>query len=70
MRYRVTVERLADGRYRGCCDAGADGLVEAEGSSREIVVARIEQGIRYRLELCPCSRPADEYLRLEVREAG
>lgn len=70
MRYRVTVERLAEGRYRGRCDTGPDGLVEAEGPSRETVLARIEQGIRYRLELCPCSRPADEYLRLDVREAG
>lgn len=68
MRYSLTIERLADGRYRGSCDAGREGVVEAEGTSRDEVVARIERAIRYRLELCPCSRSAEEYLRLDVRE--
>ncbi len=70
MTYRVTVKRLRSGRYYARCNAGPDGMAEAEGDSPASAVERVEKEIRYRLELCPCSRQAREFLRLEVRQLG
>ena len=70
MTYQVIVEPIAGGRYRARCDAGPEGRLSAEAGSAEAAVANLEKEIRYRLELCPCSRPAREYLRLEVRHLG
>ncbi len=66
MQYRVSVKRLSGGGYHARCNAGPDGVVEAEDQSAAAAVARVEKEIRYRLELCPCSRPAREVLKLEV----
>ena len=67
VRYHVTLKQLSTGGYYARCDSGPTGLLETQGSSREEVLSQMHKEIEYRLELCPCSRPARDSIELGVR---
>ena len=62
MRYRVELERRADGRVLARCpDLGVD----AEAPTRDEALRSLREAARYALEVCPCDTTADA-LELDV----
>ena len=67
MRYRVKLKHLSAGGYYARCESGPSGLLEAHGTSCEEALSKMRKEIEYLLELCPCSRPAQDSIELDVR---
>lgn len=64
--FRVTVRRQRDGSYL----ATSEGPVcMSRASSEAEVLEKIRNEIRYRLEFCPCSGVAEDYVQLDVARA-
>ncbi len=70
MRFPVTIKKLIDGKVQARCIGTVAGEVSVVGDSREEVLERARDEIRYRIELCPCSTVAEDYVELDVREAA
>ena len=70
MRFPVRVKKLIDGKVQARCSGTVAGEVSVLGDSREEALERMRSEIRYRIELCPCSTVADDYVELEVEEAA
>jgi hypothetical protein len=68
MRFPVTVKTLIDGKVQVRSVDTLAGEVTVIGESREAALERARNEIRYRIELCPCSTVAEDYVELEVRE--
>lgn len=68
MKYACTVKHLMDGAWHARSVASPVGLVEVTGGSRDEALEKLRQEIRYRVELCPCSGVAADYVQLEVRD--
>ena len=49
--------------------AGDVGPVEVQGSDRETALRLLRNEIRFRLEWCPCSAVAEDYVKLLVKDA-
>ena len=69
MRYKCTIKQLIDGRWQAKTQASDVGPLECSAQTAEEAVERLRTEIRYRLEWCPCSGVADDYVQLEVVEA-
>jgi hypothetical protein len=70
MRFPVTIKKLIDGKVQARCIGTVAGEVSVVGDSREEVLERARDEIRYRIELCPCSTVAEDYVELDVQEAA
>lgn len=68
MKFPCTVKKLMDGGWLARSLGSEVGNVEASGPSRELALEALSQEIRYRLEWCPCSSVADDFVELEVQE--
>jgi len=68
VRFPCTIKPLMDGSWQASCLASSVGTVVVEGESRDQVLDRMRDEIRFRVEFCPCSAVADDYVQLEVTE--
>ena len=68
MRYPCTIRKLMDGGWLARSMGSDVGNVEVEANSKEAAITGLRDEIRYRLEWCPCSAVADDYVELEVTE--
>jgi len=69
MRFPVTLKRLIDGKHQVRCIGTAAGDVCVVAGTREEALERARDEIRYRIELCPCSTVAEDYVELDVQES-
>ena len=70
MRFPVTLKRLIDGKIQARSIGTVAGEVTVVGSTRDEALERARNEIRYRIELCPCSTVADDFVELEVQDAA
>ncbi len=70
MRYRASIKRLTDGAWFARCVAAPGGPAAVQAVSREAALEGLRSEIRFRLELCPCSAVADDYVVLDVADEG
>ncbi|MCA1828473.1 MAG: hypothetical protein ABR567_15425 [Myxococcales bacterium] len=70
MRFPVTLKKLIDGKLQARCIGTVAGELTVVGNSREEVLERARNEIRYRIELCPCSTVADDFVELDVLDAA
>ncbi len=68
MKYPATIKQLIDREWLARSLGSDVGNVEATGPTREAALEALANEIRYRLEWCPCSSVADEFVELDVRE--
>lgn len=68
VKFPVTVKRLIDGGWQAKSTGTIAGIVERTGNTREEALERISAELRYRIEWCPCSGVAPEFVELEVTE--
>ena len=61
--FRVRLTGQRDGWFLATCDGP---VCIARGRSEAEALDRIRAEIRYRLEFCPCSGIADDYVQLEI----
>jgi hypothetical protein len=63
-KYSARVQRDFDGSWLAAALALPN--CWSRGRSREEALAKLRDEIRYRIEYCPCSGVADDYVQLEV----
>ena len=68
MRFPVTLKRLIDGKYQARTVGTVAGEVTIVDDTSERALERLKNEIRYRIELCPCSTVADDFVEVDVRE--
>ena len=68
MKFPCTLKKLIDGDWQARAIGSNVGNVEVIARSRELAVEQLKAEIRYRLEWCPCSGVADEFVELEIKE--
>lgn len=64
VRFTGTITRQAGGRWNARCTGQHVGTVEVAAGSREEVLHKLRDELRYRLELCPCT--GEQYRDLEI----
>jgi hypothetical protein len=70
MKFTCTVQRLPGGQWLARHDGSRLGLVEVNAASRDEAIAKMQNELHYRSELCPCTGVADDYVELQVQEEG
>ena len=68
MKFSCTVKKLIDGGWQAKAMGSEVGNVEVLGKSRDAALEHLRAEIRYRMEWCPCSAVADDFVQLDVRE--
>ena len=69
MKFPCSVKQLIDGRWQARSMGSVAGNVEAMAQTRDEALAKLRAEIRYKIEWCPCSGVADDYVELDVSEA-
>ena len=67
MKFPCTIKKLIDGDWQAKAVGTEVGNVEVSGHTRDEALAHLRAEIRYRMEWCPCSAVADDFVELEVR---
>ena len=68
MKFPCTIARRSDGRW-SIRHAGPDaGTVEVTANSREEAVEKMQNELRFRLEICPCTGEAYRNVQIELTE--
>jgi hypothetical protein len=70
MKFPATIKKLIDGKWQVRSIGTIAGELTVLGESREDALERARNEIRYRIEWCPCSAVSDEFVELELKEAG
>ena len=70
MRFPVTLKKLIDGKVQARSIGTVAGEVTVVGSTREEALERARNEIRYRIELCPCSMVAEDFVELDVQDSA
>ena len=68
MKVSVTLKKLMDGSWQAQALGSELGNLHASGRSRELAIHNLHEETNYRLEWCPCSGVAEDYVQLDVRE--
>jgi hypothetical protein len=68
MKFTCTLIRLASGKWLARHTAPNLGHVEVTAPTREEVLTKMRDELRYRSEYCPCT--GDDFVELQVREEG
>ena len=68
MKFACQLKHLADGRWHARHQGESLGVVEARGTTREEVLEKLRNELRYRLELCPCSGESYQHIDVQVIE--
>ena len=66
MKYRCTVARRSDGRWSAQHTGTDIGTFEVIADSREAAIEKVENELRYRVEMCPCTGRAFRNLEIEI----
>ena len=68
MKFSCTISRGTDGRWT-VRHVGRDvGTIEVAAGSRDEAVEKMENELRYRLEMCPCTGEAYRNVQIELAE--
>jgi hypothetical protein len=70
MKYRCTITRQADGRWSAEHTGSDIGSIRVVADSRETARRDLENELRYRVEMCPCTGRAFRNLEIEFVDAG
>ena len=70
MKLTCTVFRLANGKWLARHTGSSTGQVEVTAPTREEVLTKMRNELRYRSEYCPCTGVTDDFVELQVREEG
>ena len=70
MKFPCSVKQLIDGRWQALSLGTIAGNVEVLADTKEAVLSRLRDEIRYKIEWCPCSGYSDDYVELEIDEAA
>ena len=66
MKFACTISRRSDGRW-SARHAGDDmGTIEVTADSRDAAIEKMENELRYRVEMCPCTGRAFRNLEIEI----
>ena len=69
MKFPCTITRQSNGQW-SIRHIGTDvGTVEVSAASREEAITKMENELRYRLEICPCTGESYKNLQIEVIDA-
>ena len=68
MKYQCIITRLGDGRWSAQHSGTDIGAIEVTADSRETAIQKIENEVRYRVEMCPCTGRAFRNLEIEIVE--
>lgn len=69
MKFTCTMTATPDGRWRADCSDAELGRVSATGDSQDEAVRKLEDELRYRLELCPCSGESYRHIEVEIESS-
>ena len=67
MKYQCTISRRSDGRWSGRHSSDI-GNIDITADTRDAAMEKIEQEVRYRVEMCPCTGRAFRNLEIEFVE--
>ena len=71
MKFQCTITRRSDGRWSAHHNGSSDiGNVEVTADSREAALEKMENELRYRVEMCPCTGRAFRNLEIEIVETS
>ena len=65
MFFNASIEATEDGSYQASC---SDPMVSAWGLTPSSALDQLRGEIRYRLEMCPCSSVADDYVQVQLED--
>ena len=68
MKALCTLTRIGNGRWLVRHHSSSLGAVEVSASSREEALAKMQNELQYRIELCPCSGASGDTVEIQVRE--
>jgi hypothetical protein len=68
MKYQCTITQQAGGRWRARHTGDDIGTIEVLATSRAEAVQKMENELRYRVEMCPCTGRAFRNLEIEIIE--
>lgn len=68
MKFQCTITRRSDGRWSGRHTSSDIGHIEVIADSREAAAEKMENEVRYRVEMCPCTGRAFRNLEIEIVE--
>lgn len=69
MKFPCTITRRSDGQWSIRHISTDIGTVEVSAVSREEAITKMENELRYRLEICPCTGESYKNLQVEVVDA-
>ena len=69
MKFQCTIIRRNDGRWSARHTSSDMGDIEVTADSREAAIEKMENELRYRIEMCPCTGRAFRNLEIEIVEA-
>ena len=69
MKYECTIIQQASGRWSARHTGGDGGTVEVLATSRAEAIQKMENELRYRVEMCPCTGRAFRNLEIEIIDA-
>jgi hypothetical protein len=70
MKFACTITRRSNGQWSIRHEGSDTGLVEVTAASREEAAQKMQDEIRYRLELCPCTGERYKNVQIELVEAS
>jgi len=68
MKFQCTITRRNDGRWFARHTSSDMGDIEVTADSREAAIEKMENELRYRIEMCPCTGRAFRNLEIEIVE--
>ena len=68
MKYQCIITRRSDGRWSAQHSGTDIGAIEVTANTREDAIQKIENEVRYRVEMCPCTGRAFRNLEIEIVE--
>ena len=66
MKFQCTITRRNDGRWSARHTSSDMGDIEVTADSREAAIEKMENELRYRVEMCPCTGRAFRNLEIEI----
>lgn len=70
MQFPCTIRRGSKGVWTIRHVGAHAGTVEVTAASREEAITKMENELRYRLEMCPCTGEAYRNLQIELHQIG
>lgn len=68
MRFPCTFRHTAGGQWALTHESPEVGRIELTAPTRDEALERLRAEIRYRLELCPCSRESYQHIQIEISD--